>query len=288
MIRETDDVIDQIMPGQSGSSLTDDMDKSGDDMDKSGDEMDKSSDDMDKSGDDMDKSGDDMDKSSDDMDKSGDDMDKSSDDMDKSGDDMDKSGDDMDKSSDDMDKSGDDMDKSSDDMDKSGDDMDKSGDDMDKSGDEMDKSGDDTDESGDDSEESEEKFAADDSEDEFYYYVSRGSLIKVRKGFPADRTAISRAGGRDYFYNPATNTLYYVRFNTVVKEVLGSGDEPETIIDRILASGNMVVDQKQGKIYLTDMIAGTIISYDVRTMRRRNLYSQLRTPDNLAFLDNFR
>ena len=267
MIRETDEVIDQIIPGQSGSSVTDNMDKSGDDMDKSGDDMDKSGDDMDKSGDDMDESGDDMDKSGDDMDKSGDDMDKSGDDMDKSGDDMDKSGHDMDKS---------------------GDDMDESGDDMDESGDDMDKSGDDMDESGEDTKESEDKFAADDSEDEFYYYVSRGSLIKVRKGFPADRTAISRAGGRDYFYNPATKTLYYVRFNTVVKEVLGSGDEPETIIDRILASGNMVVDQKQGKIYLTDMIAGTIISYDVRTMRRRNLYSQLRTPDNLVFLDNFR
>ena len=164
--------------------------------------------------------------------------------------------------------------------------MDKSGDDMDKSGDYMVESGDDK--TNDNTAESEKKFAADDSDDEFYYYVSRGSLIKVRKAFPADRTAISRAGGRDYFYNPTTKVLYYVRFNTVVKEVLGSGIDPDTIIDRILASGNMVVDQKQGKIYLTDMIAGTIIAYDVRSMRRRNLFSQLRTPDNLVLLDDLR
>ena len=275
-----EDVVDEIIPDQP---------EIGDDSGESGDNIDKSEDDMDKSGNNIDKSGEDMEKSGDGMDKSEDDMDKSENDMDKSGDDMDKSGDDMDKSGEDMEKSGDDMDKSEDDMDKSGNDMDKSGEDMDKSGEDMDKSGDDMEKSGEDIVNTEKTFAVDDSDaDKFYFYVSGGSLIKVRKDDQSDRTVISRAGGRDYFYNPATNTLYYVRFNTVVKEVLGSVEGPVTLVDRILASGNMVVDKKQGKIYVTDMIAGKIISYDLKSMRRRDIYTGLRTPNDLVFLDNFR
>ena len=199
-----------------------------------------------------------------------------------------KSGEDMDKSDEDEDKSGADSEKSGGDMDKSGDDKDKSGDDKDKSGEDMDKSDDDEDKSGDDDENPENAFVSNDSDDKFYFYESGGSLVKVSKEDPSDRTAISRAGGRDYFYDPATNTLYYVRFNTVVKEVLGSKEGPVTILTGILASGNMIVDKKQGKIYVTDMIAGKIISYDMESRRPRDIYTGLKTPDNLVFLDDFR
>ena len=128
----------------------------------------------------------------------------------------------------------------------------------------------------------------DDAPNQYYFYISGGAIIKVNKDDPEDTTTISRAGGRNYVYDQKTKTLYFLKFNTVVKETLGSDEEPVTLVDGIQASGNMIVDKKGGKLYVTDIITGKIIAYYLNTMEKSTIYSGLMIPNNLTPSDKFR
>ena len=178
----------------------------------------------------------------------------------------------------------------SDGMDKNGDDMDKTGDDMDKTGDDMDKTDDDSDDMPEKEPTEEEKFSSESGDSpagQYIYYTSKGALIKVNKEDPTDKISISRAGGRNYVYDPKTKTLYFLRFNAVVKETLGVDKKPVVLVDGIPASGNMIVDRMGRYIYVTDVITGKIISYNIETMMKKDIFTGLTSPNNLTPSEKF-
>ena len=128
---------------------------------------------------------------------------------------------------------------------------------------------------------------SDSSAPKYIYYISDGKLMRVNKNDQTDRTAMSRAGGRNYIYDPKSNVIYYIRFNNVVKETLGEEDSAENLVSGIIAAGNMIYDDDNKKIYVTDINRGKIIEYDLIKKTRVDSVIGLRSPENLMPINNF-